>query len=50
MKNFDDIIKLIQEEAADGFSNRADLEFCKLLNYGYEFRKEFMMKRLQETS
>jgi hypothetical protein len=50
MKNIDDIIKLIQEEATDGFSNRADLEFCKLLNYGYEFRKKFMTKRMQQTS
>ncbi|MBU7014645.1 MAG: hypothetical protein HXS52_13995 [Theionarchaea archaeon] len=50
MKNIDDIIKLIKEEATDGFSDRADQEFCKLLDYGYEFRKEFMIKRMQQTS
>lgn len=50
MNNLDDIAKLVKEEAKDQFSKRADQEFCELLEYGYEFRKEFMLKRTHAFS
>ncbi|MBU7026586.1 MAG: hypothetical protein HXS48_06560 [Theionarchaea archaeon] len=50
MKNVDYVVKLLKEEARDSFSRRADKEFCDLLDYAYEFRKEFMEKRMQAFS
>ena len=50
MKNADDIVKLVKAEARDDFSRRADQEFCDLLDYGYEFRKQFLAKRMQAFS
>jgi hypothetical protein len=50
MKNVESVVKLIRTEARDGFSRRADQEFCDLLEYAYEFRKEFMMKRMLSFS
>ncbi|MBU7016730.1 MAG: hypothetical protein HXS44_04430 [Theionarchaea archaeon] len=50
MKNVDGFVKLIQSEARDAFSMKADQEFCDLLDYAYEFRKEFMIKRRRAFS
>ncbi|MBU7009591.1 MAG: hypothetical protein HXS46_02790 [Theionarchaea archaeon] len=50
MKNIDDIVKLVKADAKNAFSNRADPEFCDLLDYAYEFRKEFIEKRMQAFS
>jgi hypothetical protein len=50
MKSIDDIAKLVQEKAQESFSRRADQEFCDLLDYGYEFRKAFLLKRMQAFS
>jgi hypothetical protein len=50
MHNIDNIAKLIKEDARDQFSKRANQEFCELLEYGYEFRKEFMLKRTHAFS
>jgi hypothetical protein len=50
MKNIDDIAKLVKADARDQFSRRADREFCDLLDYGYEFRKQFLLKRMQAFS
>lgn len=50
MKNTDDIAKLVFAEAKDGFSRKADQEFCDLLDYGYEFRRSFMLKRARAFS
>ncbi len=50
MKNIDDIVKLVKEEARESFSRRADQEFCDLLDYGYEFRKAFLLKRMRAFS
>jgi hypothetical protein len=50
MKNVDDIAKLVKADARDAFSRRADQEFCDLLEYAYEFRKEFLVKRMNASS
>jgi hypothetical protein len=50
MKNVDSIVKLMQSEARDAFSMKADQEFCDLLDYAFEFRKEFLMKRRRAFS
>ncbi len=50
MNNVDYIVKLLEAEAKDGFSRRADQEFCDLLDYAYEFRKKFLVKRMQTFS
>lgn len=50
MKNIDSIVKLIQNDARDSFSRKADQEFCDLLDYAYEFRKEYMKKRMKAFS
>ncbi|MGD2250114.1 MAG: hypothetical protein PVF58_17055 [Candidatus Methanofastidiosia archaeon] len=50
MHNIDNVAKLIKEDAKDQFSKRADQEFCELLEYGHEFRKEFMVKRTHAFS
>ncbi|MBU7019210.1 MAG: hypothetical protein HXS44_16995 [Theionarchaea archaeon] len=46
MENVEIIAELVQAEARDAFSKRANKKFCDLLEYAYEFRKEFMEKRL----
>jgi hypothetical protein len=50
MKNVDSIVELIQAQAREDFSGRADGEFCELLEYGCEFRKKFMNKRMHAFS
>jgi len=50
MKNVESIVKLVETEAKDAFSRRADEEFCDLLDYAYEFRKEFLRKRIHAFS
>lgn len=50
MNNVEDIVKLVQSQAQEDFSKRADREFCELLDYAYEFRKEFTEKRMQAFS
>jgi hypothetical protein len=50
MNNIDYVVKILRDEAKNGFSRRADQEFCDLLTYGYEFRKQFMIKRMHAFS
>lgn len=50
MNNVDSIVELIQAQAQEDFSVRADGEFCELLEYGHEFRKKFMNKRMRAFS
>jgi hypothetical protein len=50
MKNIDSIADLVQAQAREEFSVRADGEFCELMEYGIEFRKKFMNKRMNTFS
>jgi hypothetical protein len=46
MEDVEIIAELVQAEARNAFSRRANKKFCALLEYAYEFRKEFMSKRV----